>query len=59
VRVVSHALRVAPKTGLNVCEPAPHSGVLVLPTMIAPAPRSRSTCSESAAGTCSRYDGEP
>ena len=39
-RVVSHGLRVAPKTGLNVCEPAPHSGVLVLPTMIAPAARS-------------------
>ena len=58
-RVVSQALRVAPKTGLNVCEPAPHSGVLVLPTRIAPASRSRSTWSESAAGTWSRYDGEP
>ena len=53
------ALRVAPKTGLNVCEPAPHSGVFVLPTRIAPASRSRSTWSESVAGTWSRYEGEP
>ena len=53
-RVVSQALRVTPNTRLKVCEPAPHSGVLVLPSMIAPASRRRSTCSESAAGTCSR-----
>ena len=36
----SYGLRVAPKTGLNVCEPAPNSGVFVLPMMIAPARRS-------------------
>ena len=30
----SYGLRVAPKTALNVCEPAPNSGVLVLPTSI-------------------------
>src|SRR4051812_50202018 len=35
VRVVSYGLRVAPKTGLNVCEPAPNSGVFVLPITIA------------------------
>ena len=58
-RDVSHGLRVAPKTRLKVCEPAPHSGVFVLPTRIAPAARMRSTSSESAAGTCSRYAGEP
>ena len=33
----SYGLRVAPKTALNVCEPAPNSGVLVLPRVIAPA----------------------
>src|SRR5512143_125505 len=39
VRVVSYGLRVAPKTRLNVCDPAPNSGVLVLPIAIAPALR--------------------
>ncbi len=53
-RSVSHGLRVTPNTGLNVCEPAPHSGVFVLPTMIAPASRSRRTSSSSSAGTWSR-----
>ena len=43
----SYGLRVAPKTALNVCEPAPNSGVFVLPITIAPAARSRSTSSES------------
>ena len=46
----SCGLSVAPNTGLNVCDPAPNSGVLVLPTQIAPACRSRSTVSESSAG---------
>ena len=55
----SYGLRVAPKTALNVCEPAPNSGVLVLPITIAPAPRSRSTISESASGTCVANSGEP
>src|ERR1700736_3589206 len=36
VFVKSQGLCVAPKTLLNVCEPAPNSGVLVFPTMIAP-----------------------
>src|SRR5437870_5596851 len=43
VFVRSKGLRVAPKTVLNVCDPEPNSGVLVLPTMIAPARRIRST----------------
>jgi hypothetical protein len=34
-------LRVAPNTELNVCDPAPNSGVFVLPRVIAPAPRMR------------------
>src|SRR5688500_6539167 len=37
----SYGLRVAPDTGLNVCDPAPNSGVFVLPTTIAPASRMR------------------
>src|SRR5437764_15375621 len=41
VLVRSYGLCVAPKTLLNVCDPAPNSGVLVLPTIIAPARRIR------------------
>jgi hypothetical protein len=48
---VSYGFLVAPNTGLNVWDPAPNSGVLVLPTRIAPARRIRSTSSESSAGT--------
>ena len=59
VRDRSHGLRVAPKTALNVCDPAPNSGVLVLPITIAPAARSRSTSSESASGTCEANSGDP
>ena len=36
----SDGLRVTPKTALNVCEPAPNSGVFVLPMISAPAARS-------------------
>jgi hypothetical protein len=39
----SYGLRVAPNNALNVCEPAPNSGVLVLPMTMAPARRTRST----------------
>ena len=38
----SYGLRVAPNTLLKVCEPAPNSGVFVLPIRIAPAFFSRS-----------------
>jgi len=38
VRAGFHGLRVTPKTALNVLAPAPNSGVLVLPTTMAPAP---------------------
>ena len=51
VFVRSYGLRVAPNTALNVCDPAPSSGVLVLPMVMAPAARSRSTMSASASGT--------
>ena len=36
-RPCRYGLWVAPKTGLNVCDPAANSGTLVLPTRIAPA----------------------
>src|SRR5699024_10134898 len=49
-RVVSYGLSVVPKTGLKVCEPAANSGTLVLPTMTAPAERTRSTISSSRGG---------
>ena len=50
---------MGPKTGLKVCEPAPNSGVFVLPTVIAPAARSRSTMSASSSGTKSAKMGDP
>ena len=50
VFVMSYGLRVAPNRALNVCDPAPNSGTLVLPMVIAPAARSRSTISASASG---------
>jgi hypothetical protein len=50
----SYGLCVAPKTVLKVCEPAPNSGVFVLPTVIAPAARMRVTIRASWVGTWSR-----
>src|SRR5438477_3333625 len=48
-------LRVGPKTALNVLAPAPNSGVLVLPTTMAPAAFSRWTMRPSSSGTwCSK-----
>ena len=57
--VGSTGLRVVPKIGLNVWDPAANSGTLVLPIGTAPAPRIRSTMSSSRAGTWSAYRGEP
>src|SRR5690349_15208827 len=48
-----YGLCVAPKTGLNVFEPAPNSGVFVLPSVIAPAARIRVTISASFVGMLS------
>ena len=59
LRLRSYGLRVAPNTGLTVCEPAPNSGVFVLPRLIAPAPDIRSTTSASKSGTCPENSGEP
>src|SRR5260221_2475112 len=55
----SYGFRVAPKTVLNVCDPAPNSGVFVLPMMIAPARRMRSTTRSSSVGMWSLKRGEP
>jgi hypothetical protein len=44
-------LRVAPNTALNVCDPAPNSGVFVFPITTAPACLSRATCGASNDGT--------
>src|SRR5204863_9275217 len=55
----SYGLRVAPNTLLKVCDPAPNSGVLVLPSVIAPAARNRSTMRWSCVGTWSAYTREP
>jgi hypothetical protein len=46
-----HGLRVTPNTALKVLPPAPNSGVLVLPTTMAPAALSRSTITASSSGT--------
>src|SRR5688500_12703153 len=54
VFVRSYGFRVAPNTSLNVCDPAPSSGVFVLPTVMAPAARMRVTISASRDGTVSR-----
>ena len=51
VLVRSYGLRVTPKTSLNVCDPAPNSGVFVLPIVMVPAARSRWTSSASSSGT--------
>ena len=58
-RVGSTGLRVVPKTGLNVCDPAANSGTLVLPIVTAPALRIRSTSRRSVSGTWSAKSGEP
>jgi hypothetical protein len=54
VFVGSYGFSVRPKTSLNVWEPAPNSGVLLLPMVTAPAARRRSMISPSSCGTWSR-----
>ena len=51
VRVVSHGLRVGPKSRGSVVGPMASSGVLVLPMNTSPAARKRRTSSLSSAGT--------
>src|SRR6267378_1970816 len=50
-------LRVTPNTSLNVLAPAPNSGVLVLPSTMAPAALRRRTTSASSVGTLSANNG--
>ncbi|MCY1228889.1 hypothetical protein D9M72_412330 [compost metagenome] len=52
-------LPVAPQTALREFAPAPISGILVLPTTMAPAARSRFTSTLSSVGTWLRNSGEP
>ena len=59
VFVKSYGFSVGPKTGLNVCEPRPHSGTFVLPMTIAPAFFSRSTTRQSKFGISFACSGEP
>ena len=49
--VGSNALHVAPNTSLNVCEPSPNSGTLVLPMTMQPAAFMRCTIKPSSLGT--------
>src|SRR5258708_36815660 len=51
VLVRSQGFFVDPNTGLKVCEPAPTSGVLVFPIVIAPADWMRSTIRVLKSGT--------
>lgn len=55
----SYGLWVAPNTVLNVCDPAPNSGVFVFPSVIAPARFTRATISASFFGTLSLKNGDP
>src|SRR3984957_5974170 len=59
VRVRSHGLAVRPKSGASVKHLWPNSGVVVLPTRIAPAAFSRATDGESVVGTLSASATEP
>ena len=53
-RVTSYGFFVAPKMVLNVCEPAPNSGVFVFPIVMAPAcPNARDDRPRPAVGTLS------
>jgi len=59
VRLKSHGFAVRPKSGASVKHLCPNSGVVVLPTRIAPAAFSRATAGESVTGTLSASATEP
>ncbi len=59
VRPSPHGFCVTPWTLLNVCEPAPNSGVFVFPTATAPAAFMRATSRQSAAGRWPANSGDP
>ena len=54
VWLVLHGFRVTPKSRLSVTPTQPRVGVLVLPSMMAPAAFMRATEGASSAGTLSR-----
>src|SRR3954465_3841384 len=58
-RSALHALRVLPKSGPSVNALWPYSGVVVLPTRIAPAALSRAIATASVCGTLSSRMREP
>ncbi|MCZ7616976.1 MAG: hypothetical protein M5U32_01230 [Myxococcota bacterium] len=59
VRSRFHGLRETPNSRFFVSAVCPNSGALVLPTTIAPAARSRATCTESCSGLWSRNGTDP
>ena len=59
VRSGFHGLRVIPQSGLSVKLEYANSGVVVLPTMIAPAPSSVSTIAALRSGTQCSNANEP
>ncbi len=59
VRSACQALRVRPNSGESVRHLEPNSGVVVLPTRIAPCMRNRATATASSAGTLSRIGTAP
>ena len=59
VRAALHALRVRPKSGASVKPLWPNSGVVVLPTRIAPAAFSRAIATASVRGTLFSSTREP
>lgn len=59
MRAGFRAFGVAPKSGESVIALWPHSGVVVLPSRMAPAARSRATGNVSSLGTKSFMTSEP
>ncbi len=55
----SHGFRVSGPSRFFVSPSSPNAGVFVLPTITAPAARSRATAMQSSSGTLSRYASEP
>ena len=55
----SYGLRVGPNSRLVVCDPAPNSGTLVLPTRTPPARCTRSASTASSVGTTSASSVDP
>src|SRR5438552_4209473 len=59
VRAGFHGLRAVPDSSLYDCQSAAMSGMLVFPTTMAPAARSRATATASSDGTYDTRDADP